>query len=1008
MPPQKYFAHSPQSPIFVQTSPTYLTMNPYQHIHHLFAQVSTATHNKQAFIDLLNSLIEAIFEQSKMKDALEIILHEMLQNADDSMFQHPSAGNMNIALLNDRYLIIQHNGKPFDAQDVEALCSINGSTKVNAAGQIGYKGIGFKSIFSISEWVYIHSGGYSFKFDQNDPAVQGQPWQVAPIWVDPASLDEKLKASSQDPNYTVFIAIDIRKLIQNEQDRLFNDNLEGTVANKEEDQVQKLTNVIKEALLEMFWKQAERLLFLNNLKEIRIGYLQQQLSTTIARSAGHCSIHQTSAKASRSLHWRLYNEQVIIKPATQAILNKNNKYPKKLQQASHAPITLAVPYEQKANGTIELKPQEKSMLYSYLPIVENSLEFPFIANADFSLRANREKIEMRDPWNYYLMAAIGSAQMAWIREMIVADRALRHQAFRLLKPHYINPAKDSIQNAFNQGIDNALTNIAFVPVHSTTQANRLVTIDQAVWDNMHIEQKVPGFCFWLEKNRNNYLIDLEESAIKKLLDNKTFSNRIQTTSPNYLASILKSNPDILTESFYPDLSLLLKLSCNDCFEILQAGTQQQLQSDVYWINIYKEVVNATSLDPKGAKWNPQTDLLLAGNGIYYPAAQLNCIIHSGRVIPSDDPGLIYLPPRISAEDAETICERLEVTILDETQHTLSVESATRALDWENRIHKALLALSFLTKAEAGWSEQYKTYCQKASLGEPFAVYKSPNIALSAAIGTHSIAVQTIQIPCWDGAKLYLPDTLHEAEVIYYITDDILNKVDATLSKDQYAVSTFSLFLHLNDCDQIASWLANALKRNIPLEFKTALYAHCLENKTTLDTDTAALVAESETAYTAQKIRESETSLKTDTPAAEAEINDIRKEIGDAGEEYVFNLLKQQAKLQHKKYKVTTDSETYFVLSDSKEPKWELKWLKGEQSPYDLVIHDSSSTPTETYIEVKTTPHDSPQGQPIYMSKYEYDFWEKNRDNYLLYRVYGSETKNHEVIRWGEVYVVMVK
>jgi hypothetical protein len=45
------------------------------------------------------------------------------------------------------------------------------SNKSENVRQTGYKGIGFKSVFTDSNSVFIRSGSYSFKFDKNDPYI---------------------------------------------------------------------------------------------------------------------------------------------------------------------------------------------------------------------------------------------------------------------------------------------------------------------------------------------------------------------------------------------------------------------------------------------------------------------------------------------------------------------------------------------------------------------------------------------------------------------------------------------------------------------------------------------------------------------------------------------------------------------------------------------------------------------------------------------------------------------
>ena len=63
-------------------------------------------------------------------------------------------------------MICEHCENGFREKDVQALCDIAQSTKVNKKF-IGQKGIGFKSVFKVTTTPVIHSGSYSFHFDSD-------------------------------------------------------------------------------------------------------------------------------------------------------------------------------------------------------------------------------------------------------------------------------------------------------------------------------------------------------------------------------------------------------------------------------------------------------------------------------------------------------------------------------------------------------------------------------------------------------------------------------------------------------------------------------------------------------------------------------------------------------------------------------------------------------------------------------------------------------------------------
>ena len=61
-------------------------------------------------------------------------------------------------------MIWEHCENGFREKDVRWLCDIAQSTKVNKKF-IGHKGVGFKSVFKVTNTPVIHSGAYSFHFD---------------------------------------------------------------------------------------------------------------------------------------------------------------------------------------------------------------------------------------------------------------------------------------------------------------------------------------------------------------------------------------------------------------------------------------------------------------------------------------------------------------------------------------------------------------------------------------------------------------------------------------------------------------------------------------------------------------------------------------------------------------------------------------------------------------------------------------------------------------------------
>lgn len=92
-------------------------------------------------------------------------IFELLQNAEDALGRRGEwLGSRKVAFsLNPTCLTISHFGKPFDEADVRSVCDIAESTKNEAS--IGRFGLGFKSVYTVTDLPEIHSGDEDFAIE---------------------------------------------------------------------------------------------------------------------------------------------------------------------------------------------------------------------------------------------------------------------------------------------------------------------------------------------------------------------------------------------------------------------------------------------------------------------------------------------------------------------------------------------------------------------------------------------------------------------------------------------------------------------------------------------------------------------------------------------------------------------------------------------------------------------------------------------------------------------------
>ncbi|MEX0899804.1 MAG: DUF3883 domain-containing protein [Gammaproteobacteria bacterium] len=93
-------------------------------------------------------------------------IFELLQNTEDALSRRSDwLGSRKAKFtLTSTHLTLSHFGQPFDEADVRSVCDIAESTKMEAA--IGRFGLGFKSVYAITDLPSIHSGNEDFSIEE--------------------------------------------------------------------------------------------------------------------------------------------------------------------------------------------------------------------------------------------------------------------------------------------------------------------------------------------------------------------------------------------------------------------------------------------------------------------------------------------------------------------------------------------------------------------------------------------------------------------------------------------------------------------------------------------------------------------------------------------------------------------------------------------------------------------------------------------------------------------------
>ncbi|KAK4489070.1 hypothetical protein RD792_004864 [Penstemon davidsonii] len=289
---------------------------------------------------------------------------EKVQNADDNIY----TGNVEPTLtfiLQEKGIIVLNNEKGFSANNIRALCDVGNSTKKgHSAGYIGKKGIGFKSVFRVTDVPEIHSNGFHIKFD----ITEGQIGFVLPTIVPPCDVDMYSRLASE--------AAAVR-MDQNSWNTCivlpFRSNLSESSG---------MNNIIS-----MFsGLHPSLLLFLHRLQCIKLRNLLDDSFIVMRKEVIGDGI----------VHVALGNEKMtwfVVSQNLQADVIRSDV------QKTEISIAFTLQETDDAGYTPILNQQP---VFAFLPL--RTYGFKFILQGDFDLPSSREDVDGNSPWNQWLLS----------------------------------------------------------------------------------------------------------------------------------------------------------------------------------------------------------------------------------------------------------------------------------------------------------------------------------------------------------------------------------------------------------------------------------------------------------------------------------------------------------------------------------------------------------------------------------------------------------------------------
>ncbi|MDE5793269.1 MAG: hypothetical protein K2I08_00945 [Muribaculaceae bacterium] len=383
----------------------------------------------------------------------ERFVFELLQNAVDSYDGNSNGLDVRIVVGNGQ-LIFMHSGKAFSERDLEGLCDIGNGNKMSDAKKIGYKGIGFKSVFMHSKRVTVVTGNTCFRFDEEACKLLASqrgsgyqdvkmPWQIIPILSDiPEELD-----------YDAYNVVTILEISNTEK------------------LLKKVEKLLSDAKFLLFLKVANLRVTLFNDNNIILSLSKTQEGNILTLAKNEVA----------QSHWLMFAEDEPIPKEVKEDLIYDAKTPTKLKESDSVEISFAIALDD--NGKIE--PLKDAVVYTYLP-TSFSFGFEFIVNANFITDAGRQQLIKDCEWNKFIFSQIPVLFLNWIKNEVAPNHEDWH---KVLLP--FTSAKDEMAEYYANSLERALASIPFVRTIGGSQ----IYIREAVMDKIQLSRGLPDNIF---------------------------------------------------------------------------------------------------------------------------------------------------------------------------------------------------------------------------------------------------------------------------------------------------------------------------------------------------------------------------------------------------------------------------------------------------------------------------------------------------------------------------------
>lgn len=392
----------------------------------------------------------------------ERFVFELLQNAVDAHSEKSNLLDVKM-IIKEGYFVFLHNGEAFTERDIEGLCDVGNGNKMKDVKKIGYKGIGFKSVFMRSTNVTVSSGGYCFQFDKSywdnywdehwnekEFGVRDSekkylmPWQIIPIGTTPP-----ITLDCAGYNVATFIKV-------NETDSLEH----------------KILKLLSSSQFLLFLKSENIRMTFERGGETKCWIEKQKRNNQVVLLVNG----QEESK------WLIHtNENVKVPSILKGAINADINTPDKLKDVDTFDLSFAIALDDKG----KLKRLDKAVVYTYLPtsFCFGSEGFPFLVNANFITDAGRQQLHKDSEWNKLIFSKIPSEYLTWMR-----DISTTYKNYWEVLPEKTYGRGNPLEGIYSDEMEKAINEIAFIPC--LKDPRQKVLVSNAFMDRMGISESI--------------------------------------------------------------------------------------------------------------------------------------------------------------------------------------------------------------------------------------------------------------------------------------------------------------------------------------------------------------------------------------------------------------------------------------------------------------------------------------------------------------------------------------